>query len=86
MSWPVAFSMIGATGETGPTGITGATGSTGSTGATGATGAPGDRYLTTTTTNLSPTEGGTASFTVETNLAYKTGNSYHEFWSFFQSF
>jgi hypothetical protein len=59
-------------GPTGPAGPTGATGPTGASGPEGATGPTGDRYSTTSTTSL--TIGiGTKTLTVETGLAWSTG-------------
>lgn len=68
---------VGATGYTGYTGPTGYEGIDGPTGATGDTGVPGDRFLTSTTTAVTPNpvEGGTVSLTVEAGLAYVTGTS-----------
>ena len=62
----------GVTGNTGPTGNTGNTGATGATGSTGPTGLAGDKFLTSTIATLSPTQGGTANFTVATGLSYIT--------------
>jgi hypothetical protein len=58
----------GPTGPTGPTGATGPTGS-GATGATGPTGVAGDRYSTTSATNLTIGTG-VQNFTVATGLAW----------------
>ena len=66
------INLDGIDGPTGPQGIQG------STGVTGPTGAPGDRYQTTFLTNISPppSEGGSIGpVTVESGLAYITGNS-----------
>ena len=64
-------------GPTGSTGVTGPTGFNGRTGYTGDTGAPGDRYLSATTTAMTPTpeEGGGQTLTIGTYLAYIPGNS-----------
>jgi len=69
----------GGTGYTGPTGPTGSAGSsgTGSTGQTGPTGIAGDKYLTATTTAVTPVpvQGSFVSLTVASGLAYIAGNS-----------
>lgn len=64
-------------GPTGATGVTGPTGINGRTGFTGYTGAPGDRYLSATTTAVTPTptNGGNQTLTIGTYLAYIPGNS-----------
>jgi len=64
----------GAVGATGDTGATGAIGMTGSTGATGVTGPTGDRYSTTTSATLTINLG-FQTFTVQTGLAYSTGQT-----------
>ena len=79
--WTGATGLQGDTGTTGETGVTGqqgdtgATGQQGDTGATGVTGQAGDRYNTSGSTTLSPTEGGSVTFTIGTGLAYIAGNS-----------
>jgi len=68
-----ATGATGATGEigaTGPGGSDGATGATGS-GATGATGSPGDRYQTTSSSNLTLATGN-VSLVIGTGLSYST--------------
>ena len=71
---PQNCSGNGSTGPTGPTGSTGPTeGGTGDTGATGSSGSSGKRYQTSTTTSLSPIQGGSVTITVGTDLAYVTG-------------
>ena len=66
----------GSTGSTGPTGSAGSSG-TGSTGQTGPTGIAGDKYLTATTSAITPVpvEGGSLSLTVASGLSYIAGNS-----------
>jgi hypothetical protein len=69
------FALVGPS-FTGATGYTGPQGYTGSTGPQGATGISGDKYNTSsTTTIITPTVGGTVSFTVASGLSYITGNS-----------
>lgn len=64
-------------GPTGSNGVTGPTGINGRTGFTGDTGSPGDRYLSATTTAMTPTpiNGGNQTLTIGTHLAYIPGNS-----------
>jgi hypothetical protein len=58
-------------------GIDGPTGPTGSKGDTGSTGPTGDRFLSATTSPVlpTPTEGGSQSLTIGTQLSYIPGNS-----------
>ena len=67
----------GGTAGTGPTGPSGSVGSTGPTGLIGPTGVSGDRYYTTTQSQITPnpTEGGSQTIVVGLYLAYSTGNS-----------
>jgi len=69
---PTGDSITGATGPigaTGPVGTNGATGPAGATGASGATGSPGDKYKTTSSSNLTLATGN-VSLVVGTGLAY----------------
>ncbi len=64
----------GSSGSSGFSGTSGYSGSSGSSGTSGVDGLPGDKYSTTSTTTLSVSTG-TQSLTVDTNLAYSSGQS-----------
>jgi len=66
-----ATGVQGLTGPAGPTGATGPQGPTGATGATGSQGLAGDKYQTTSNSNVTiPSVGGNVTMTIGTGLSY----------------